>query len=76
MSRKQPAAVALEAKLAIVDSGTMSVNDAVKFTGFGRMTIRRAIAAGDLPAVWYGKRVVIPREKLKRFLAERLDLGP
>jgi excisionase family DNA binding protein len=63
-----------DAKLAIVDGGTMSVKDAVKFTGFGRMTIRRAIADGALAAVWYGRRVVIPRTELLRFLADRLDL--
>lgn len=52
------------------DKYTLTVNEASKYTGIGRNTIRNLIHWEKLPAIRIGNKIVIRREILERFLLE------
>ena len=48
---------------------TWSLSEAASATGIGESTLRRAAALGKLRVNRVGRRVVIPDESLRRFIA-------
>jgi len=58
------------------DKLLLNVRDVVRVTGLSRNSIYAACARGDLPAVRIGRRVLIPKRALQRFLEEPQTLKP
>ncbi len=68
------AKIAEEMKVAehLVGDGTMDVPAACEFTGLGRTFLYRKMDRGELRYTKVGKRRLIPKAELVRFLAEGL----
>jgi excisionase family DNA binding protein len=49
-------------------SATLTVEEAAEILGVGRRTAYKAVAAGELPALRLGNRLVVPRAKLNAML--------
>ena len=47
---------------------TMTVEEAARFLGIGRSTAFEAIRRGELPALHFGRRIVVPTAALCRLL--------
>lgn len=56
----------------ILDDGAIPICEAVAWSGIGRTRLYLAMAEGRLPFIQSGKRRLIPRRALQRFLAEGL----
>jgi Helix-turn-helix domain len=52
-----------------LDKEALSINETCDVSGFGKTKIYVAISAGQLVARKFGKRTIILREDLSRFLA-------
>jgi len=52
------------------DRLTMTVAEAAKIVGVSRSVMYDAVAANQVPVVKLGRRLLIPRVALERFLAE------
>lgn len=48
---------------------TLSVEQAARILGIGRVSAYQAIQRGELPAIRLGRRIVVPRAALERLLA-------
>jgi excisionase family DNA binding protein len=48
---------------------TLTVPEAAKRLGIGRITAYNAAKSGDLPTLKFGSRMVVPKEALDRMLA-------
>jgi len=51
------------------DRQTFTVEEAAALLGIGRNSAYQAIASGELPVVRIGRRLLVPRAALERFLA-------
>lgn len=49
---------------------TLTVEEAAKLLGVWRGSAYEAVRSGELPAVRLGRRLLVPREALSRFLAQ------
>jgi excisionase family DNA binding protein len=56
----------------VLADGAVSVSAAVKFSGLGRSTLYEAMQRGQLAYTTHGRRRLIPRRALTRFLARNL----
>jgi excisionase family DNA binding protein len=54
---------------ALEERQTLSVEQAARALGIGRGTAYQAVRAGDIPSIRIGRRIVVPRAALERFLA-------
>lgn len=45
-----------------------TINEAAEYTGIGRNTMRQIVAWGKLPVLKVGKKVIIRRDMLDRFM--------
>lgn len=52
------------------DRATVTVRETALVLGVDQRTITRAIAAGELPALRFGRRVLIPRLRLVALLID------
>ena len=59
----------------LVESGAVTVPEAEKFTGLGRTFLYGLMERGELRYIKAGKRRLIPRAELTRFLAAGLVGG-
>lgn len=48
--------------------------EAAKMAGMGINQFRREVKAGNIPAIWLGNRIRVPREKFLKFLNGELDM--
>lgn len=76
----QGAAMASPAFEVLADSDlssrlTLTIAEAAKMLGIGRTTLYALIAGGELPSVSIGRKRLIRREALERFLAQRESGG-
>lgn len=55
----------------MVDKLTLSAREAAAAVGVSYVNMLQIAKRQDFPAVWVGRRVVIPRAGLERWLAER-----
>jgi excisionase family DNA binding protein len=53
-------------------SPVMSVGEVARLFGVTKPTIYRRIQRGELPALHFGKAVVVPRAKLEEMLGTRV----
>jgi excisionase family DNA binding protein len=53
----------------MTERATFDVDEAAKILGLSRNAAYAAVAAGQLPAIRLGRRIVIPRAVLERMLA-------
>jgi excisionase family DNA binding protein len=60
----------------LMRDGTLSIPDAVEFSGLGRSKIYELMEGGRLPYVKEGARRLIPKLALQELLAQRLVGGP
>lgn len=51
-----------------MEKRTLSVREAAAILGVHHLTVRKAIARGELPGVRVGRRVLVPRRALERLL--------
>lgn len=51
-----------------VDCRTYSVSEAARVLGLGRNATYGAIYRGEIPALRFGKRIVVPKEALHQLL--------
>ena len=58
---------------ALLADGCLSIADAVAFSGLSRSRLYEHIRAGDFPTVKDGRRRLVPRRALIRFLAEGFE---
>jgi predicted DNA-binding transcriptional regulator AlpA len=58
---------------ALLADGCLSIPEAVAFSRLSRSQIYEHIRAGDFPTVKNGRRRLVPRRALIRFLAERIE---
>lgn len=59
-----------ETDLAVPDERlTYTVTEAARLLGISRNSAYEAARAGDLPSIRLGRRILIPRDRLERFLA-------
>jgi len=56
----------------LLADGAVSIDEAVKWSGYGRTRIYDLMGEGRLPYVRAGRRRLIPRAALRRLLAEGL----
>lgn len=61
--------------LELVKGGTMSVQEATRFTGLSRSFLYEAMAKGELPFVKVSSARRIPRRALEEWLARHLVTG-
>lgn len=52
----------------MVSDGTVSINEAIKFLSVSRTEVWRLIRAGKLKVLKSGRRILVPRRELTRFL--------
>lgn len=52
--------------------GTLTIGDAVRFSGIGRTALYRLMGAGRLPYAQQGRRRLVPRKALVELLAAGL----
>ena len=52
------------------------VRDAARVLGVGVTKVRELIASGELGSIRVSRRLLVPRQALETFIAERLDAGP
>lgn len=52
---------------------TLSAHEVAEVLGVSLLTVRRRIADGTLPAVRIGRRIVVPRAALERWLDSEAD---
>lgn len=71
MSTATPAPESLE----LLAQGAVSVPDARAEFGISRSRLYELIAAGEVRSIKLGKRRLVPRAELARYLAERLEDG-
>lgn len=64
-----PRAIKPSIVIPLSERPTTSVDEFCSIIGFGRSSAYKAIAAGDLHAVKYGKRTFITLEERKRFVS-------
>ena len=57
----------------MTERATLDVDEAAKILGLSRNAAYSAVAAGQLPAIRLGRRIVIPRAALERMLE---SVGP
>jgi excisionase family DNA binding protein len=50
----------------------MAVGEVARLFGCSKPTIYRRIQRGELPAIHFGKAVVVPRAKLEEMLGQKL----
>jgi len=53
-----------------IERRTLSVDDVAKILGVGRSAVYEAIRRGEIPALHFGRRIVVPRQALLRLLDE------
>jgi len=53
-----------------IELRTLSVDDVAKILGVGRSAVYEAIRRGEIPALHFGRRIVVPRVALLRLLGE------
>jgi excisionase family DNA binding protein len=53
-----------------IELRTLSVDDVAKVLGVGRSAVYEAIHRGEIPALHFGRRIVVPRVALLRLLGE------
>ena len=58
---------------ALLADGCMSISEAVAFSRLSRSRLYEHIRAGDFPTVKDGRRRLVPRRGLIRFLAEGIE---
>ncbi len=46
----------------------LTVNEAARYTGIGRNTIRQLINQKDIPVLYIGRKIIIRRESLEDYL--------
>lgn len=51
-----------------VNSITLTIDEASEYTGIGRNTLRQLIAWKKIPTLYIGRRILIRREILERFI--------
>lgn len=51
-----------------VNSIALTIDEASEYTGIGRNTLRQLIAWKKIPTLYIGRRVLIRREILERFI--------
>jgi excisionase family DNA binding protein len=56
-----------------MDQLVVSVKDAAKLLNLGRSTIRDLLKAGKLPHKRVGRRILIPRKAVERFVEEGVN---
>jgi len=49
---------------------TLTADEVAEILGIGRSAVYESIRRGDLPALRFGRRIVVPREALLRLLGE------
>ena len=54
----------------------LTVNDAVVLLNVSRNSIYRLLKAGDLTSMTIGKKRLIPRQEIERFIQERTSQHP
>jgi excisionase family DNA binding protein len=54
-----------------VEKRVLTVNEVAQELRLHPLTVRRAIARGEIPAVKVGRRVLVPMRALDEFLASR-----
>jgi predicted DNA-binding transcriptional regulator AlpA len=59
----------------IVADGAFAIPEAVRFTGYSRASLYRAMDAGQLEYIKLGRRRLIPRRAAIRLLAQGLRGG-
>ncbi len=59
-----------------MDRLTMTVAEAAAAVGVHHLTLRKAIARGELRAVRVGRRIIVPRSALEAFLGNETKLEP
>lgn len=52
----------------LVSDGTISINEALEFLSVSRTELWRLIRSGKLKTLKNGRRVLVPRRELTRFL--------
>ena len=52
-----------------VNSIALTIDEASEYTGIGRNTLRQLIAWKKIPTLYIGRRILIRREILERFVA-------
>lgn len=52
----------------MTDKQTISVMEAAKILGLGRVSAYKLAASGGIPAIRLGRKLRVPTEALKRFL--------
>jgi excisionase family DNA binding protein len=51
-----------------MERATMTVEEAAQVLGIGRITVYEAVHRGELPAIKFGRRYVVPRVVLEMML--------
>ena len=59
----------------LVSDGCLTVDQSMKFTGLCRSKLYEHLQQGRIPVVKVGRRTLIPKRALIRFLAEHLKTG-
>ena len=52
---------------------TYNVDEAAKLLGLGRAATYQGIERGEIPSIRIGKRILVPRAALERFLENSLN---
>ena len=52
----------------LVNSIALTIDEASEYTGIGRNTLRQLIAWKKIPTLYIGRRILIRREILERFI--------
>jgi excisionase family DNA binding protein len=56
--------------MSVIERSTYTVPEAAQLLGLSRNRTYEAIAAGEVPALRIGRRVLVPRAALERMLSE------
>ena len=59
----------------LVSDGCLTVDESMKFTGLRRSKLYEHLQSGRIPVVKVGRRTLIPKRALIRFLVEHLEPG-
>jgi len=59
-----------------VDRLTLTVEEAAASLGISRASAYEAVRRGEIPAIRIGRRILVPRAALERFLASALEEDP
>jgi len=55
---------------------TLSVGEAAKLLGIGRNLCYERVRMGEIPALKFGRRLIVPRKALEKLLEEPQRLNP